>query len=152
MINKESNSDFFSYNGTISRKDYTINLLIVVALYLILSFTKFENLLQYTKPELLVHIFVFLVSLFKFLLVMSTISIIFRRVVDITLNKSETFQTNSKKIFAILYVFPILHLFCLRYFLDIIPSLVSILDLITLYILMPISVITSIILCFIKGK
>lgn len=152
MKNKESNSDFFSYNGTISRKDYAINLLIIVALYLILSFTKFENLLQYTKPELLVHIFVFMVNLFKFLLVMSSISIIFRRVVDITWNKSETFQTNSKKIFATLYVFPILHLFCLRYFLDVIPSLVSILDLITLYVLMPISVITSIILCFIKGK
>lgn len=152
MNHKESNSDFFSYNGTINRKDYTINLLIVVALYIILTFTRFENILQYTKPEIIIHIFVFMVSMFKFLLVMSTISIIFRRVADVTLSKSEIFKTNTKKIFALLFVFPILHLFCLRYFLDIFPSLVTILDTITLFVLIPISIIIAIILCFIKGK
>ena len=152
MNYKKNNSDFFSYNGTINRKDYTINLLIVVALYIILTYTRFENILQYTKQEIIVHIFVFMVSMFKFLLVMSAISIIFRRVVDITLNRSETFKTNTKKIFALLFVFPILHLFCIRYFLDIFPALVAILDTITLLVLIPISVITAIILCFIKGK
>ena len=152
MNQQENNSDFFSYNGTISRKDYSINLLIVVSLYIILSFTKFENLLQYTKPELLVHIFVFMVSMFKFLLVMSAISIIFRRIADITQNKSEQFKTNAKKVFALLYVFPILHLFCLRYFLDIFPSLVSILDMSTFFILMPISMLTAIVLSFVKSK
>ena len=152
MNHKESNSDFFSYNGTINRKDYTINLLIVVVLYIILTFTRFENILQYTKPEIIIHIFVFMVSMFKFLLVMSAISIVFRRIVDITENRSEQFKISTKKAFALLYVFPILHLFCLRYFLDIFPALVSILDMATFFVLMPISIITTIVLCFIKGK
>ena len=152
MDYKDNNTDFFSYNGTINRKNYAINMFILIALYVVIYFVRFENFVLFTSQKYLLHILLFFVGLFKFVIVISTISVVYRRIADISTNKTENFKLIAKRIFTILYVFPILHLYCLRYFLDIIPALVAFLDTITFLVLLPIAAITSIVLCFITGK
>ena len=43
MRNKDYNNEFFGWNGSIARKDYAINMLIVFALYIVLSFVNFQS-------------------------------------------------------------------------------------------------------------
>lgn len=151
-MNEQDNNDFFSYNGTINRRNYAINMFILVALYVVIYFVNFENFVLFTSQKYLLHILMFFVNLFKFVIVISAISVIYRRFADICTKKTEKFKLTTKRIFTLLYVIPILHLYCIRYFLDVIPPLVSILDMITFFILLPLALITAIVLCFIKGN
>lgn len=151
-MNEQNNNDFFSYNGTINRKNYAINMFILVVLYVVIYFVNFENFVLFTSQKYLLHILMFFVNLFKFVIVISAISVVYRRFADITTKRTENFKLTIKRIFTLLYVIPILHLYCIRYFLDVIPPLVSILDMITFFILLPLALITSIVLCFIKGN
>lgn len=151
-MNEQNNNDFFSYNGTINRKNYAINMFILIALYVVIYFVNFENFVLFTSQKYLLHILMFFVNLFKFVIVISAISVVYRRFADIATKKTENFKLTIKRIFTLLYVIPILHLYCIRYFLDVIPPLVSILDMITFFILLPLALITSIVLCFIKGN
>jgi hypothetical protein len=41
---KEENNDFFGWYGTINRKNYTINILILVTLFILLSVTNYQTL------------------------------------------------------------------------------------------------------------
>ena len=76
MSYQQSNKDFFSYQGTINRKDYTINMLIVIALSIGISLVRFDNFVHYIKPEFLYKILMFMVNLFQFVMLMSAISLI----------------------------------------------------------------------------
>ena len=53
MTYKQSNNDFFSYQGTINRKDYAINMLIVIALLIGISLVRFDSFAPYIRPEFL---------------------------------------------------------------------------------------------------
>lgn len=152
MDYKENNNDFFSYNGTINRKNYIINLFILVALYITIYFVRFENFVQFTNQKYLLYILLFFVSLFKFVIVISAISVVYRRITDISFSKTKQFKLSAKRIFTVLYVFPLLHLYCIRYFLDIIPPLVAFLDSLIFFVILPLATIVAIVLCFIKGK
>lgn len=152
MTSSNFNNDFFSYQGTIGRKNYIINTLILVALYIGISLINFERFEEFFTFKLLYSILIFIVGLFKFIIIMSVVSIIYRRISDISYSKSLTFDTVMKRIFVILYVFPLLYFLCIRYFIDIIPIALNILDFVTLFILLPLSTIFAIIISFIKGR
>ncbi|MCD7780693.1 MAG: hypothetical protein LUH05_08505 [Candidatus Gastranaerophilales bacterium] len=148
----ESNNDFFSYNGTISRKNYLINMLILIALYVGCSFIRFENFEPFIPVKFLFSVLLFMVGLFKFVILMSALSVIYRRIADFSRSKSYNFIINMKRIFVFIFIFPVLYLFCLRYFFDIIPFIINILDTFVISVLIPLAFIASIIFCFIKGK
>lgn len=152
MANRESNKEFFSYQGTINRKDYIINMLILIALYTGISFINFESFAPYISYKILLNILIFMASLFKFVILFSGLSVIFRRIADFSLYKSYKFNLTMKRIFVFLYVLPVLYLFCIRYFLDITPALANILDIIVIFVIIPLACITSVIFCFIKGN
>ena len=152
MNNKNYNNDFFSYNGVIGRKNYTINMLILFGLYIALNFVKFETFTQFTNVKFILPVLIFMVSLFKFVILMSSLSVIYRRIADISAFRSYNFNLSTKRIFVLLYVFPVLYLFCIRYFLDIMPFLITTLDFTVLYILFPLGLIGIILFCFIKAK
>ena len=152
MSHKQYNNNFFSYQGTINRKNYVINMLIVVALLIGIYFLRFDNFASYIRPEFLYTILIFMVNLFQFVMLMSAISLIYRRIADFSDTKSITFNNCMKNFFFFLFIFPILYLFCIRYFIDIIPTIRNIIDLIVIFIIVPIGIISSIILAFIKGS
>ncbi|HIS89568.1 TPA: hypothetical protein IAA87_09135 [Candidatus Avigastranaerophilus faecigallinarum] len=152
MSYQQSNKDFFSYQGTINRKDYTINMLIVIALSIGISLVRFDNFVPYIKPEFLYKILMFMVNLFQFVMLMSAISLIYRRIADFSILRSPKYIDYMKKTFFILFVFPILYLFCFRFFIDIVPFLQNIMDIFVIFFLAPLGVITAFLIAFIKGS
>ena len=152
MQSNEYNNDFLGYHGYINRKNYAINLLILFALFVATTLVNFEKLTQFTNYEFLKVVLTFVVDLFKFVIMISALSVVFRRIADISKKRPASFFENFKKAYGILYVFPIFYLYCFRYFLDIIPQLTTILNILTIMILLPLAIISTIILCFIKGE
>ena len=152
MAQRESNNDFFSYQGTISRKNYIINMLILSAIYIGLSFIHFENFSDFIRYKILLTILIFMADLLKFVVLFSALSVIYRRIADFSVYKSYTFNLIMRRLFVFLYVLPVLYIFCIRYFLDIMPFLINILDIIIFFIVLPIAFISSVILCFIKSN
>ena len=152
MQSNEYNNDFLGYHGYINRKNYAINLLILFALLVATTLVNFEKLTQFTNYEFLKVVLTFVVDLFKFVIMISALSVVFRRIADISKKRPASFFENLKKAYGILYVFPIFYLYCFRYFLDIIPQLTTILNILTIMILLPLAIISTIILCFIKGE
>ena len=152
MKNSEYNNEFFSYNGYINRKNYAINMLILLALYIATSLVNFKSFTQFTSYKFLQDILLFFVDFFKFVVMISTLSVIYRRIADISKKHSENFFENAKKVFALIFVFPILYIYCLQYFLDIIPVLTVFLNQVTIFVLTPLGIILAIILSFIKGE
>ena len=57
MMNNNYNSDFFSYYGKINRKNYIINLLILSALFLLLSITDFTIFTKFSSEILTTTVF-----------------------------------------------------------------------------------------------
>ena len=82
MSQQESNNDFFSYQGTISRKNYIINMLILLAIFIGCSFVRLENFKQFITYEILYNILVFMLSMVKFVSIMAILSVIYRRISD----------------------------------------------------------------------
>lgn len=152
MSYNQQNNDLFSYQGTINRKNYIINILIVLALFIGISLVHFENFAEYVNPKFLYSILLFMVDLFKFVILISAISLVYRRIADFSNLKSIKYNVVVKKIFFILFVFPVIYIFCLRFFVDIIPIMRNFLDLFVFFILIPLSIFTTIILAFIKGN
>lgn len=149
---QESNNDFFSYSGIITRKNYTINMVILAALFIGLTFIRFENLPGFSESKFLYPAVIFMAEFAKFVILMSSLSVIYRRLADISAFKSYNFNLITKRIFVFLFILPVLYLFCIRYFIDIIPPLRNILDMAVIFVLAPLSVIGALVLCFIKGK
>ena len=152
MQTNEYNNDFLGYHGYINRKNYAINLLILFALFLATNLVNFEKLTQFTNYEFLKTVLSFVVDLFKFVIMMSALSVVYRRIADISKKHSVTFFEKLKKAYGFLFVFPVFYLYCFRYFLDIIPLLTGILNIFTIFILIPLAIVSTIILCFIKGE
>jgi uncharacterized membrane protein YhaH (DUF805 family) len=149
---KEENNDFFGWYGTINRKNYTINILILVTLFILLSVTNYQTFVQYTNFKFVQFILDLVIELFKFIILISALSIVYRRIADFTLNKSQKFKSIMQKLFGIIFVAPILYLYCLKDFLNFIPILTYILNIITIYVLLPICLLSTLVLCFIKEK
>ncbi len=145
------NNNFFGYNGYINRKNYTINMLILFALYVSTLLVNFETFVQFTNYKFLLTILLFLVNFFQFIILISSISVIYRRIADISRSRSIDFFKNAKRIFATTFVFPILYFYCLRPFLSFMP-IIQLIDLITVLILLPFGIIILITLCFLKGN
>ena len=152
MTQQESNNDFFSYQGTISRKDYIINMLILLAIFVGLSLIRFENFEKFITYKFLYNVMIFMVSMLKFTSIMAILSVVYRRITDFSQYKSAVFQKIMKNLFVILFVCPVLYDYCLRFFIDIIPLLQAILDYIIIFILYPLAIIAAIIFCFPKKK
>ena len=145
-MEKDYNNSFYGYNGYINRKNYAINLFILVALYVSALFVNWNSFFQYTPYKFLLNILLYLVFFFQFMIAISALSLVYRRLADITKNIQEEKQQLVKQFFAVIYVFPFLYLFCLKSFLNF-----YILDIISL-LLFGVSALFTIILCFIKGK
>ncbi len=152
MSYNQPNNDLFSYQGTINRKNYIINILIVIALFVGISLVHFENFAEYVNPNFLYSILLFMVDLFKFVILMSAISLVYRRIADFSNLKYMQYNVAIKKIFFILFVFPVIYIFCLRFFIDIIPIMRNFLDFVVFFILIPFSIFSAFILAFIKGN
>ena len=152
MNNEDYNNDFFGYHGRISRKNYAINMLILLAIFCGLSFIKLESFEPYITYRFLYSALVFMVSMTKFVALMAMISVVYRRISDFTNKKDDSYKHVMKKIFVLLFVLPILYDYCLRFFVDTIPFLQYTLDLTTIFILYPLAFITTIILCFVKSE
>ncbi len=150
-MSTEDNNNYFSYQGRIKRKNYAINMGILTALFLVLSFIRFENLSQFITYKALYTILIFMVNLLKFVIIMSMISIVYRRFEDISYNKSYEFKQNMRRLYIFIFVLPIIYIFCIRYFIDIIPLIQNILDLAASLVFIPLEIITSLIITFIKG-
>lgn len=152
MSYNETNTDFFSYTGTINRKNYAINMVILIALFTAASFIRAENFFEYTNKTFLLPILMFMISMFKFVLIFSALSVIYRRFSDISENKSERFKQNAKKIFVSIYIMPILYFLCIRYFFDLLPAvLINITDLIFVFVAIPLVILCTLTVTFIKG-
>ena len=143
----ENNTDFLSYQGRIGRKNYIINLLILLALYVVVSFIRFDTFSQYFSFGFFNSILMFLVEFFKFVLIVSIISVVYRRINDFS-----KFDGKIKNIFIIFYFIPFLYLSFGHYMLDFLPALINIFDLITYFILLPVAVILTIVFAFIKSR
>lgn len=146
MNTKESNSNYLSFEGIINRKDYTINMLILLGIFIGVNLINFNYLQTFFRYEFLYTIFVFIVEMLKFIVMIAIISTIYRRISDFT-----DFNDNWKKIFFIFYFFPFLYLNWGN-LLNFIPFLIKVLDIVTLFIILPVAFISSIVFAFIKSK
>lgn len=146
MNTKESNSSYLSFEGIINRKDYTINMLILLGIFIGVNLINFNYLQTFFRYEFLYTIFVFIVEMLKFIVMIAIISTVYRRISDFT-----DFNDNWKRIFFIFYFFPFLYLNWGN-LLNFIPFLIKVLDIVTLFIILPVAFISSIIFAFIKSK
>lgn len=146
MEYKEYNNDYFSWQGVINRKNYIINMFILIAVFILTSLVPFENFEQYINFKFIYSTLIFLVNFFKFLILMSALSVIYRRIADFSSGKSYKFKMKMHRGFAFFYVFPLLYFFCIRYFFDFYP-----LDIFSLA-LGCFGFISAIIFCFIRGN
>lgn len=147
MTYKDSNSSFFSWEGTISRKDYAINMAISVISVTALYFTRFSALVS---QQILYNILMFLVQFLQFVLIMSILSLIYRRIADFELKFSHKIQTILRYLFFILCIFPVVYIFLLSYFLNFMPIITSILGILSIFAAL-LGIIYAIIIGFIKS-
>ena len=145
--NRNNNSDFLSYQGRISRKNYIINVLILSVLYVLINLVNFSAFTQFFSFEIFSTVLNFLVEFLKFVLIVSLISVVYRRINDFS-----NFDGLVKNIFVIFYFIPFLYLSFGHYMLDFMPAVLKILDLATFFILLPGALIATIVFAFIKSK
>lgn len=141
------NTNFLSFEGKIGRKNYIINLLILLLLLIGIFFIKFENYIEYFRYKFLYTILIFIVDILKFAIVISILSVVYRRIADFS-----TINKKMKYLFFIFYLFPVLYVYWGHYLLDFIPPLISLLDIITYIIIIPTAIIITIIFSFLKSK
>ena len=152
MNNKNFNTAFFSYEGQINRKDYAINMLILIGLFIALSLIKPEVFVLHTSLKFLAVILSFAISLVRFVVSFSILSQIYRRINDITRKNSYKNDTIWHKFFIGIYIVPIILYFIIGFLIgNTIPIISSILDG-YLLIMMPLMIIYAIILGFVKGQ
>ena len=145
MEYKEYNNNYFSWQGVINRKNYIINMFMLIAIFILTSLVPFQNFERYINFKFIYSTLIFSVNFFKFIIIMSALSVIYRRIADFSSGKSYKFKMNMIRIFAVFYVFPLLYFYCIRYFLNF-----YILDIFSLA-LGGFGFISALIFCFIKG-
>ena len=94
MAYNESNNSFYSWEGTINRKDYVINMLILIALFFALNLVRFDILAQ---NKILYTILMFIIGFLKFIFIMSVLSVIYRRIADTFLYPLESLVPKISK-------------------------------------------------------
>lgn len=146
----ESNNDFFGYTGTINRKNYAINMTILVLLLIGLSFLNLQSFNDFIPIKFLLSILSFLVSFAQFVIFFSILSLVYRRLADICKSKSYKTAEIIRKLFILLFALPVIYVICIRMFLPNIPFLTNILDVSVYFILLPLCLIASIVISFIK--
>lgn len=142
----EYNNSFYGYNGYINRKNYAINLFILVALYVSTNLVNWNSFTQFTSHKFLSDVLLYIILCFQFIMVLCLLSVVYRRISDIIKNKAEKTKDNAKTLFIVLYIIPVLYFLALRQFINF-----YILDIFVLLLIL-ISIISSIVLCFIKSK
>lgn len=145
-MNNNYNSDFFSYYGKINRKNYIINLLILSALFLLLSITDFTIFTKFSSEILTTTVFSIL-DFLRFVIIAAILSVIYRRIAD--------FSNHNKKLktfFVIFYLTPFIFYYLGNFLFDFSSSLLVILNTIILNIIFPISIIAAIVFAFLKSK
>lgn len=143
---ENNNNNFYGYSGYINRKNYTVNLFILVALYISIMLVNWNSFTQYTPYKFLSELLMHIAFCFQIIIVFCSLSVVYRRIADITKNKTENIKNGFKTLFIVLYVIPIIYFLGLRPILNF-----SLFDLAFL-LLSFVSIIFAIILCFIKGN
>ena len=141
------NTNFLSFEGKIGRKNYIINLLILISLFIGIFLIKFDNYIEFFRYKFLYTILIFTVDILKFAIIISILSVIYRRIADFSEVKNK-----MKSIFFIFYLFPVMYIYWGHYLLDFIPPLIYLLDLITYMIILPITLILTVIFSFLRSK
>ena len=148
MSYNKSNSAFLSWEGTINRKDYVINMLILLTLALGMNFININVL----APEKITNtILSFLIQFLQFIFVISVLSVVYRRITDFSSGRTYKFKKTFYYLFIALFVFPVLYFYVFAYFLNFIPYLTTILGIYSL-VAITFAFILSIIFCFLKAK
>ena len=145
----ENNNNFFSWEGLIGQKDYAINMLILIALVCLLQFLNFNAL--FGDHQILNGILDFLAQFLQFVFIISILSVVYRRIKDFTIDRPVIYKKVYKIIFSVLFLFPVLYFFVFAYFLNFIPIITQLLNIICAF-LSIMGLIAAIIFCFFKGK
>lgn len=152
MNKKEFNAAFFSYDGVINRKDYAINMLILIGLFFALSLFKPELFVINTSLKFLATILALVISLLKFVAGFSMLSQIYRRNKDIGYNKSQRTKNILDKLFIFIYAVPIILFYSITFLFS---GLIPIMDVIASFLILimgPIMILYAIIIAFIKSR
>lgn len=151
MNKREFNAAFFSYEGTINRKDYAINMLILISLFIGLSLIRPEAFVLHTSLKFLAIILSFLISMLKFVTGFSILSQIYRRNKDIAYNKSEKTRNILNKLFIFIYAVPIILYYSISILFGGLLPLIANLAPFIITIMFPIMLIYAIVIGFIKS-
>lgn len=152
MNNRDFNTAFFSYEGQINRKDYAINMLILIGLLIALSLIKPEAFVMHTSLKFLAGILSFIIGLVRFVAMFSILSLIYRRINDVTHKKFPNKNSLLHKIFIGIYIVPIILYFIISFLIGGSIPAISYLFGYLIIILLPIMAIFAIIISFIKGN
>lgn len=145
-MNKEYNNNFLSYTGKIDRKNYAINMSILIVLACLLFYTDFSIIFKYSQISMLYEIFTFILGFAYVIIFGCVLSVVYRRVVDISENRSKKFKDIMTTLYAIFLCIPFAY-----YFLEGILN-IPLLSMIIYFGLYPLSLIFCIIIGFVKHK
>ena len=141
------NTNFLSFEGKIGRKNYIINLLILILLFIGIFLIKFDNYIEFFRYKFLYTILIFIIDILKFAIIISILSVIYRRIADFS-----KINEKMKYLFFVFYLLPLIYIYWGHYFLDFIPPLIYFLDILMYLIIIPIAIILTIIFSFLKSK
>ena len=148
MKDYSSNNAFLSWEGTINRKDYVINMLIMLTLFFGIFFIRFDVL---APQKILYLILTYMVSFLQFIILISILSVIYRRINDFSIGRSYDFRNKMNTVFGVLFVFPVLYFYIFAYFLSFLQSLISILNILACIAII-IGIVAAVVFAFIKSK
>lgn len=145
-MNEEYNNNFLSYDGKINRKNYAINMAILSVLGLLLSISDFSALFEYSRIPILFTVFNFMTDIGFFLICGCILSVTYRRINDISENRTKKFKDTMMTLYTIFLCVPFIYLFLG----DILN--IAVLHLIIYGFICPLSLIFCIIIGVIKSK
>ena len=99
MKPSDYNNSFFSWNGVIGQKDYTINLFILLVAVCLLQFLNFNAL--FGEHAMLNGILYFMAGFLQFVLIMSLLSVVYRRINDFSVYRTTNFKKFFKPVFPL---------------------------------------------------
>lgn len=146
MNYQEYNNSFLGFTGKIDRKNYIINMVILVAIIVLTNMTNFNKFSQYFSSQAYTYFLLFFVGLLKFIVTVGILSVIYRRISDFS-----NFEKNMKKVFAIFFFIPFLYYEIGRDTLSVFPGIIPFCNLIISFLFIT-SCILSIIFAFLKSK
>ncbi len=148
MKDYSSNNAFLSWEGTINRKDYVINMLILLTLFFGIFFIKFDVL---APQKVLNVILTYMVYFLQFIVLISILSVVYRRINDFSIGRSYKFKKTMNTIFGVLFLFPVLYFYVFAYFLSFLQAIIAILNILAFSAII-IGMIAAVVFAFIKSK